>query len=149
MSTPCIEDGIRRLRTRWPQAHAEQGYHGKHLIIVPSVMLPTQYDKTICTVLFIAPPGYPSACPENFFTDIDIGLTSRNRGDDQPKNTLKWSAVHGGNFHGNHWGPWKQWERCMWWSWHLQAWNPNRDDLYTYMRVIERRFAVSENAIAA
>jgi len=37
----------------------------------------------------------------------------------------------------------------MWWSWHLQAWNPNRDDLYTYMRVIERRFAVSENAIAA
>lgn len=27
----------------------------------------------------------------------------------------------------------------MWWSWHLQMWNPNQSSLYTFMKVIQQR----------
>jgi hypothetical protein len=69
MLNPHIENGLVLLRTRWPQTHAVPGEHGYFLIVVPGVILPRGYRETICTVLFVAPPGYPAACPDHFFTD--------------------------------------------------------------------------------
>ena len=114
---PYIEDGIARLRTEWPQTHYERNKHGYHLIVVPSVVLPKGWDKTICTVLFLAPPGFPAACPDHFFTDIEIRLLDHRRNP----------------------GGWPQWKDCQWWSWHLQMWNPNQSSLFTYMKVIQQR----------
>lgn len=127
-----IEDGIERLRTEWPQTHSERNKYGHHLIVVPGVLLPKGWDSTICTVLFIAPPGYPAACPDHFFTDIEIRV-AKNKA--IPYNT--------------HWGNgiqlerlgWPQWSKCFWWSWHLQSWNPNQSSLFTYMKVIQRRLS--------
>jgi hypothetical protein len=72
MNHPLIEEGIERLRTKWPQSHAVPSKYGHNLIIVPSVILPKGWKQNICTVLFIVPPGYPAARPDHFFTDIDI-----------------------------------------------------------------------------
>ena len=137
---PYIEDGISRLRTKWPQSHSVSSKYGHHLVIVPSVILPKGWDKNICTVLFIAPPGFPASCPDHFFTDIDIMLDT-NTYPFQPHNTVCWNPMcedetKGGNFPSN---LWPQWSRSMWWSWHLQMWNPNQSSLYTYMQVILQR----------
>ncbi len=128
----ALHDGMARLRTRWPQSHYQPSKHGAYLIIVPSVLLPKGYRENICTVLFVVPPGYPAACPDHFFTDIEIRLENGAI----PKNTVLPHSVHGGNFPKK---TWPQWSQCMWWSWHLQMWNPNQSNLYTYMRVILQR----------
>ncbi|SRR6266700_2173624 len=134
---PYIEDGIDRLRSRWPQAHYEHGKHGGSLIIIPSIILPCGYQETICTVLFEAPPGFPGCVPNHFFTDIDIHL----RNGRCPERTYCWHpTLEQGNFPANIWPAWR---RAMWWSWSLQGWNPNRDSLYTFMRVVERRLSLA------
>lgn len=141
-STPHIEEGIERLRRYWPQSHAERNRHGHHLIIVPSVELPKGYlvadsdaeRATICTVLFIASPGFPAACPDHFFTDIELRLEHCQEGfANWPKNTNTENGVLLGNL------GWPQWSRSQWWSWHLQMWNPSQSSLFTYMKVIEQR----------
>lgn len=131
---PYIEDGVARLRTEWPQTHYERNKHGYHLIVVPSVVLPKGWDKTICTVLFLAPPGFPAACPDHFFTDIELRLSDHRRNPGGwPKNT----NIGNGSWL-EHLG-WPQWKDCQWWSWHLQMWNPNQSSLFTYMKVIQQR----------
>lgn len=123
----AIHDGIARLRTKWPQAHYCPGKHGDYLIVVPGVVLPKGYVQTICTVLFIAPPGFPAACPDHFFTDIEIRL--------EDKSIPKATVIEGNFRHPS----FPQWWESMWWSWHLQMWDPNRSGLFTYMKVIQQR----------
>lgn len=118
-----------RLRTKWPQAHSERNRHGHHLIFVPGVVLPNGWDKTICTVLFLAPPGFPAARPDHFFTDIEIRRSDKR----WPMNTNIGNGAWLGQL------GWPQWSASMWWSWHLQAWDPNHSSLFTYMKVIQQR----------
>jgi len=137
MTNQYIEDGIARLRTEWPQTHCERNKHGHHMIVVPSVKLAPGYlvagsneKATICTVIFIAPPGYPAARPDHFFTDIELRLAANKA---IPYNTNTGNGMYLGSL------GWPQWAKSMWWSWHLQMWDPNRSSLFTYMKVIEQR----------
>ena len=131
MNHPLIEDGVERLRTKWPQTHAVPSKYGAHLIVVPSVILPKGYDKNICTILFVAPPGFPAACPNSFFTDIEIRLENKAVPyHSQPPDWSNAKVIL---------REWPQWTHCQWWKWCLQMWNPNQSNLYTYMRVIQQR----------
>lgn len=121
-----ITEGIERLRTRWPQAHFVTGPHGDNLIVVPSVVLPKGYQETICTVLFIAPAGFPAQHPHHFFTDIDVRLA----------NGAHPTLTTPRGFPRN---VWPQWSECKRWHWRLQMWDPNRSGLYTFMKVIQQR----------
>src|ERR1035437_8573865 len=118
---PFIEDGLARLRSKWPQSHCQASKHGAHLIIVPSVLLPHGWDKTICTVLFIAPPGFPAANPHCFFTDIDVNFLKpqfhvNEDGEKYPK-----YHPEDTHFKGNNPGiEWPAWKNVMWWKWCLQ-----------------------------
>lgn len=123
-----IEDGITRLRTRWPQSHAIRGKHGQHLIVVPSVLLAKGYNASICTVLFIAPAGFPAACPRHFFTDIEIRLANKSYPFCTTMNNASDIAYY-----------WPQWTSIQRWHWKLQMWNPNTDGLFTFMNVIRQR----------
>jgi hypothetical protein len=134
MNHPLIEAGVEQLRTKWPQAHYQKGKHGYYLIVVPSVKLPAQYRENICTVLFLAPPGFPASHPDHFFTDIEI----RTKDLSYPRNTNLGNGALLERI------GWPQWKDAQWWSWHLQMWNPNQSSLYTYMRVIEQRFQCDE-----
>jgi len=135
MNNPHIESGIAQLRTRWPQTHFQKSRFGHHLVVVPSVNLPKQYRENICTVLFIAPPGFPAACPDHFFTDIEIRCAD---------NLSMPHRTNMGNGALLEQLGWPQWKNSQWWSWHLQMWNPNQSSLYTYMKVIEQRFLSPE-----
>jgi|SRR5579863_1998158 hypothetical protein len=135
MNYPLIDDGIERLRTKWPQTHSQRSKYGHHLIFVPSVKLPKQYRENICTVIFVAPPGFPAACPDHFFTDIEVRCKA---GFGMPRNTNMGNGALLEQL------GFPQWKDAQWWSWHLQMWNPNQSSLYTYMRVIEQRFLCDE-----
>lgn len=121
-----INEGIELLRTRWPQSHFVPGPHGENLIFVPSVVLPKGYRETICTVLFVAPAGFPAQHPHHFFTDIDVRL----------ENGAHPAYTSLGNFPRY---AWQQWSESKRWHWRLQMWDPNRSGLYTFMKVIQQR----------
>lgn len=130
-----IEDGVERIRTCYPQAHSEKGRYGYRLVFVPSVKLPDQYRENICTVLFVVPPGFPAAQPDHFFTDIEVRCNDLSF----PHNTRESNGILLSEI------GFPQWSHSMWWSWHLQMWNPNQSSLFTYMKVIEQRFLCPEN----
>lgn len=100
--------------------------NGAHLIAVDNVHLPEGWNREKVTLLFVAPPGYPSAQPDCFWLEpgglrLAGGLTPQASndanpipGDETPRSTT-------------------------WFSWHLQGWNPNRDSLVTYFNVIKQR----------
>lgn len=139
---PRVAAEIERLRDyRYPQAHAVRAPSGAHLVVVPSVRL-HGYTHDICTVLFLLPPGYPAAQPDHFWIDIpDLELDPL--GDELKEDSDgKWRA--------RYWKPkctnrhnripeFPQWSATLWFSWHLQMWNPNTDNLITYFNVIGHR----------
>ena len=148
MENRFIKDGIERLRSRWPQAHSLRSDHGAHLIVVPSVFLPGGWityvgdraeNCSICTVLFVAPPGFPASCPADFFTDIEIRHA-------YPKHEIAYHT-HPSRWSGNAEGllrPWPQWTKSQWWKWRLQMWNPNHSSLFTYMKAVQQRFLMRD-----
>lgn len=111
-----------RLRAQFPGADAEPRPDGTTLVKVPALPLPPGWDRETVTVWFLAPVGYPSARPDCFFAEGSLRLSS---------GALPASAniqpVPGTN------------DPCVWFSWHVSAWNPVSDTLLTYVRVIADR----------
>lgn len=95
------------------------------LVTVPSVTLPSGWNKPSTAVHFIAPQGYPFARPDCFWADEDLRLS--NGAIPQASNC---SNPMPGLGHGG-----------LWFSWHLQQWNANRDDLMSWFAAIKDRFA--------
>lgn len=82
--------------------------------------LPPGWNRASTQVRFLLPLPYPAAQPDCFYADQDLRLASGtmpvNSGM-QPLNNVP----------------------MLWFSWHLSAWNPQRDDVLTYVRFIESR----------
>lgn len=146
MKHPIIERDMVALRSKWEQAHYQVHKSGAHLIVVPGFLLPKGYNCTIATVLFVAPAGFPAARPDHFFTHtapVELAL-------DPPGEEFAWDSD--GNYTRRYWHPkytnahnqphpFDNWggEGFLWWSWHLQMWNPNTDTLMTYMNAVRSR----------
>lgn len=113
------------LRLKHPEARTTALPSGARLVEVPSVPLPAGWNRTQVTVYFLAPPGYPGAQPDCFWTDEPpLKLADRL---DQPQNSAENNPIPEVGMKGT------------WFSWHLQRWNPNQDSLQTYMNVILQR----------
>jgi hypothetical protein len=93
------------------------------MVIMPDFPLPSGWSKSSVEVKFVAPAGYPFAPPDCFWTESDLRLANGN-----PPQASQPNPCPDGS-------------SSLWFSWHLQHWNPNTDNLVTYLRVIERRFA--------
>lgn len=117
-----LEQQFQLLFASQMQATLEGLPDGSHLITVPSIDLPTGWSKNQVSVKFIAPVGYPLARPDCFWTDADLKLANGA----QPQNTGPNAIPHVSTPH-------------LWFSWHVSSWNPNNDNLLTYLYVIKRR----------
>lgn len=95
---------------------------GVVLIELKNVRLSKGWNRNSTFVRFVVPVGYPFAAPDCFWTDHDLRLESGA----QPQAT-NFQPIPEGNVPG------------MWFSWHVQGWNPNRSNLVTYAKVIEQR----------
>ena len=117
-----IEIQFEILKAYEPGALLQRLGDGSHLVSVPNVTLPTGWSKQSTEIKFLAPIGYPMARPDCFWADSDLKLFGGN----MPQNT---GVNQIPNISSNH----------LWFSWHLSSWNPNSDNLLTYLNVIKRR----------
>lgn len=111
------------LKEYIPSATLQVLADGTYLISVPYIQLPDGWSKPSTAIHFIAPVGYPLARPDCFWADPDLLLASGS----QPQNTGISSIPNLASQH-------------LWFSWHLGSWNPNDDNLMTYINVIKNRF---------
>lgn len=117
-----LEQQFEILKTSVPDAVLQPLQDGSNLISVPNIQLPNGWTKGFTEIKFIAPIGYPLSRPDCFWTDPDLRLINGN----MPQNTAPNPIP---NIASNH----------LWFSWHLSSWNPNSDNLLTYLNVIKRR----------
>jgi len=117
------------LQAEHPHAKLTALLDGSHLIVIPAVKLPATWSKASVEIKFVAPVGYPFGKPDCFWADHDLRLSNgsppRCTGPNPIPNIA--NTQYSGTPH-------------LWFSWHLQGWNPNSDNLLTYFNVIKRRF---------
>ncbi len=82
------------------------------------------WNRREVDVLFVAPPGYPAAQPDCFWVTpsgfrLENGATPQASNDSNP--------IPGDVEVGR---------STTWFSWHVQRWDPTRDSLKTYFKVI-------------
>lgn len=116
------EQQLQRLQREFPNARLEARADGSFLVVIPEVPLPQGWNKERTTIIFHAPVGYPAAKPDCFWADADLRLA----GGAPPKNTGFQPPPTGA-------------EPKLWFSWHTESWNPNRDSLVSYLKAIQSR----------
>lgn len=122
-----FEDLKKRISDRkWGEQVTMTGMpNGGTLIKVHRVPI-TGWNRPAADVLFVAPPGYPSAQPDCFWVEPN-GLRLENGGTPQASND-------GNPIPGD-----PQPRGTTWFSWHVQSWNPNKDSLVGYFHTIMDR----------
>lgn len=95
------------------------------VVRVCEVPLPQGWSKPQTGIAFVAPQGYPFAKPDCFWTDPDLRLANGN----MPQNAQLANPIPGVP------------DSLLWFSWHVQLWNPNRDDFVTWFALIKQRLA--------
>lgn len=105
--------------------------NGGTLIEVENVDIGQGWNRERAKVLFVAPPGYPAAQPDCFWVE-PTGFRLSNGGTPQASNDA--------NAIPSDVDPVRS---TTWFSWHLQSWNPSKDSLQTYFKVIMSRLVPS------
>jgi len=77
---------------------------GVHLIVIPSLPLPSGWSQAATHVRFVAPNGYPYAAPDTFWADGALRLASGA----MPKNTVIGNPMPG-----------QADPTLLWFSWHI------------------------------
>lgn len=154
-----LSEQIDALRTIWSQAHYEPPKsgikHDWHLILLPGFYLAKGWNKTICTVLFLARIGEPTKwCPrptqqsslDGFYVDLpdlrllpDMAMPQYARpfalANEKPRwhePTKSYSSVE--NLPG-----FPQWRDLTRFWWHSQMHDPNHHTLFTTAMMIRQR----------
>jgi Prokaryotic E2 family E len=97
---------------------------GAHLVEIKQFRLVPGWNRDTASLLFVAPPAYPTAAPDSFWVEpvgmrLVNGSTPQNTNDANPIPEV---------------GP-----RGTWFSWHVQDWRPNQSSLITFFSVIKNR----------
>ena len=95
---------------------------GATIVRVQGEDLPPGWSAPQTEVRFLAPVGYPMARPDCFWADNGLRLAAGA----MPQATQINEIPNAG-------------EQGLWFSWHVQHWDPNRDTLLTYLQVIRSR----------
>jgi len=120
------ETHVEELTQKFPDVSVVLRGEAGDVIKLPSVRLPAGWSKPSTDVFIVRPAGYPFAPPDCFWTDVDLRLADGR----MPQNTGD-SPIPG----------WP--ERVLWFSWHCQQWNPNRDTLLSWLKVVEQRLMMA------
>lgn len=114
-----IDQQTARVATTHPTVGVRRIGDGTSIVTFQSCLVPG-WNKQMTQVSFVLPVPYPAAQPDCFYADVDLrlvdGAMPANSGI-QPLNGIP----------------------MLWFSWHLAAWAPQRDDIATYIRFVESR----------
>lgn len=142
---------VEQLRRRWAQAHIEHGPHGHVLVHLPGMRLPAGWNKTICTASFVAlvVGGMLHSPLDGFFVDMhDLRLADGRQPDysrgyalnEDTERSLGMTLMYGGAREDVPGFP--QWRDLTRFWWRAQAFNPNRDTLYTSAMLVKQRLSM-------
>jgi E2/UBC family protein E len=121
--TPILDRQLEELRQVYPNgAEPRTLPSGAVLIELRRVELPKGWNKPSTSIRFLVPVGYPFAAPDCFWADQDLRVHPNT----QPQAT-NFQPIPEINSPG------------LWFSWHVQGWNPSRNNLVTFVKVIEQR----------
>jgi hypothetical protein len=128
MLHPATHRQFEVLKRRYADAALVDLPSGAGLLTIPEFKLPLGWSAHATSVRFIVPVGYPGPYPDCFWATSGLRLANGQSPHASQENNPIPETVQQG----------------LWFSWHLvdaQAnWNPNRDDLSTYVGVIAERF---------
>lgn len=121
-----VEVQIRSICDRFPGAGAEKLPSGAWLITIPGFRIGPGWNQNQTTVRFLAPVGYPYAKPDCFWVDQALRLGSGGMPQSSNISAIPETGITG-----------------VWFSWHVQTWNPNTDSLLNWVAVISDRLRVA------
>lgn len=131
MISPITTRQFERVREKFAHAELQPLPSGAALIIVPDFALPAGWNASSTCVRFIAPVGYPGPNPDCFWATVGLRLADGRMPQAANEQQIPETSHQG-----------------VWFSWHINDaqnnWNPNRDDLMTYISIIGRRFAQAQ-----
>ena len=110
------------LASRYGDIRLNPQPDGTVVLVLEEVLLPGGWNQDRTRVAFVLPIAYPSAQPDCFFANRTLRLASGALPQNAGIQTLS----------GEAW---------LWFSWHVGAWVPGRDDTRTYARFIESRLS--------
>jgi len=116
---------LKALRRVFPGAGVTPLPDGTSLVTIPKVDLPSGWNQQQTSIRFLAPVGYPAARPDCFWADATLSLAGGGAVANAGQNPIP---------HGQGTG--------LWFSWHLQSWDPLKDSFLTWMRAIEQRLSM-------
>ncbi|MDX2211069.1 MAG: E2/UBC family protein [Sphingopyxis sp.] len=119
---PLVEQQLEMLRNKNIEFEPLGNTSGEFVLKFPKLKLPAGWNKEETAIWMVVPAGYPFAAPDCFWADQ--GLTLDNG--IPPQASGQQAVPHTG-------------EMATWFSWHVSGWNPNRDSLLSFYRLIERR----------
>jgi len=119
---PQLESDLQILKDQGLNVSCEREPSGNRIfIIIQKYPLPPGWNKKETRLLLISDVSYPNSKLDMFWVDVDLKLD----GDRVPQagGTVE-------NYRG------QQWQRF---SWHVQNWNPARDNVITYLDTVDAR----------
>ena len=116
--------GWDQLNANYSSATVEALGTSGSLITVPNLQLSSGWSKSTSTVRFLAPVPFPAAQPDCFWADADLRLANGASPSNSGVQVIPETSL-----------------KALWFSWHLSSWSPANDDLLTYVRFIQKRFA--------
>jgi hypothetical protein len=126
MLSPITQRQMARVQARYPDATLQELPSGAGLVTLPNMQLPEGWSHTASTIYFIVPAGYPGPTPDCFWSATVLSVGGNSPQASQVQNIPETPIS------------------CQWYSWHVteaaRNWNPNRDDLMTYVNLIMDRF---------
>jgi hypothetical protein len=128
MLSPITQRQFERLVARYEGATMEELPSSAALVTIPNFRLPQGWSSDLTIVRFIVPVGYPGPFPDCFWATSGLRLADGR----MPQNAADPNPIPETPI------------QDLWFSWHIldgpRHWNPNRDDLLTFVSLISRRF---------
>jgi hypothetical protein len=116
-----VQNQIDRVRQAYPNLVVSQQPDGSIDLELPTYELPPGWTKQQTSVLVSIPVGYPDNKPYGLYVDPDLGLASG-----QQAGGLRPQAKSGRNW--------------SFFSWNSAEWDPHRDPLWKYVKIMLSRF---------
>ncbi|MCP2223742.1 E2/UBC family protein [Bradyrhizobium elkanii] len=127
MLSQVTQRQFERVCERYPSASLQPLPSGAALLSIPDVPLPAGWSAARTAIHFLVPVGYPGPTPDCFWADQGLLLASGVPPQASNVTNIPETSIIG-----------------RWFSWHVveaqNNWNPNRDDLMTYVSIVLDRF---------
>jgi Multiubiquitin/Prokaryotic E2 family E len=116
-----LEPEVERIRTEFGTCDVRPQPDGSVVLVIGPVALNSGWSRAESRIFLVVPPGYPEQQPTGFFADGGLALAAGTQ--------AKCSGQ--GNVAG---------EAATSFCWNPQLWDPGKDDLWKYAKLMAERF---------